>query len=49
MFCVISCAGNSTLDDLMMHLIHTVEMYRQQLDADILEEVDDLKYSSYII
>lgn len=30
--------GNSTLDDLMMHLMHTVEMFRQQLHADIAEE-----------
>jgi len=35
----IDSAGNSTLDDLMMHLMHTVEMFRQQLHADIAEEV----------
>jgi len=37
--CVMS--GNSTIDDLMMHLMHTVEMFRQQLNADIVEEVSD--------
>jgi len=37
-------AGNSTLDDLMMHLLHTIEMFRQQLDADIIEEVSGLNY-----
>ena len=37
-------AGNSTLDDLMMHLMHTVEMFHEQLDADIVEEVSNLQY-----
>jgi len=37
-------AGNSTLDDLMINLMHTVDVFRQQLDADIIEEVTGLKY-----
>ena len=40
---MIVCLGNSTLDDLMMRLMHIFEMCRQQLDADIVEEVIGLK------
>jgi len=38
------CTGNNTLDDFMVQLIHIVELFRQQLDADILEEVSNLEY-----
>jgi len=38
------CTGNSTIDDLMVHLMQTVEMFRQQLDADIVEEVSSLEF-----
>ena len=40
---IITDTGNNTLDDLMVHLIHTVELFRQQLDADIAEEVSQLE------
>jgi len=38
------CAGNNTLDDFMVQLINIVEIFREQLDADILEEVVYSKY-----
>ena len=38
-------SGNSTLDEIMMNLMHSVEVFKELMETDIAEEVRNVSFN----